>query len=342
MASKSPIKLTPPEQTTHVAIVLDRSGSLTWVQADVIKVVNQQLEKVKQAAKNAGQETRVSLVTFSSYVDEPVLWEVPAEKVGTLDAASYVPTGSTALWDAVNFTIQKARFDRGSVLLIVITDGEENNSSRGAEAGMKRLIAEVNATDRWTVTFLVPSPSHASALGRYGIAGGNVSVWNAGSAEGVKKAGQQVSVSLDSYFEARKRGVTSTKSFYSPDLSGVSASTVKRELDNVTLSFEVIPVNRVAAIRDFIEDSGRAYVPGNAFYQLTKKETVQGYKEFALMDKRGDIFAGNDAARQLMGLPIGGAIELYPASASDFTVFVQSTSVNRKLMPGTKLLYRRR
>ena len=50
----------------------------------------------------------------------------------------------------------------------------------------------------------------------------------------------------------------------------------------------------------------------------------------------GRVFSG-PAARQLLGLPCAEAT-VKPGENPAYTVFVQSTSVNRKLVPGTKLL----
>jgi len=92
-------------------------------------------------------------------------------------------------------------------------------------------------------------------------------------------------------------------------------------------------------IREFVERQGKPYVKGTCYYQLTKRETIQDYKEIAFYEKAsGKVYAGTlAAAREMLGLP-----DLETRVSPDFNplfdVFVQSTSVNRKLVPGTKLL----
>ena len=81
-------------------------------------------------------------------------------------------------------------------------------------------------------------------------------------------------------------------------------------------------------------------VKGGAFYQLVKTEPkVQDYKRIAIRSKTdGKVYAG-DAARQMLALPTVGTVRLAPDELGDFEVFIQSTSVNRKVAAGTKLMY---
>lgn len=55
-------------------------------------------------------------------------------------------------------------------------------------------------------------------------------------------------------------------------------------------------------------------------------------------ENTGDLYTG-DKARQMAGIPIGETAELQPKSVDGYTVFVQSTCLNRVLQSGTKFLY---
>ena len=86
---------------------------------------------------------------------------------------------------------------------------------------------------------------------------------------------------------------------------------------------------------------GLVFKKGRGFYQWTKASTIQPYKEIIVFDRStGDIYS-NGAARDLLGIPTdGGNVRLSPKyDKSRYDVFVQSTSVNRALFGGTKLLY---
>src|SRR5262249_4131424 len=103
--------------------------------------------------------------------------------------------------------------------------------------------------------------------------------------------------------------------------------------------FQGLEVDGDTAIKKFVEDNGPNFKKGRGFYEFTKTETVQGYKEIILMDRAsGDFFAG-DKAREMLGLPLGETARIRPADLDKYAVFVQSTSVNRVLQGGTKFLY---
>ncbi len=91
-------------------------------------------------------------------------------------------------------------------------------------------------------------------------------------------------------------------------------------------------------IRKFCEEMGITFAKGRGFYEFTKTETIQSNKEIVLMDKvSGDLFEG-EAARKLIGLPSDANVKLKPIDCP-YYVFIQSTSVNRKLIANTRFLY---
>ena len=103
--------------------------------------------------------------------------------------------------------------------------------------------------------------------------------------------------------------------------------------------FQVLHVDRNQDIKSFVLDSGATFKIGKGFYELTKSEEVQERKEIVLKDKvTGDLFSGKDA-RNIVGLPYGTRGKLTRIPGFKYDVFVQSTSVNRKLIAGTRFLY---
>lgn len=103
--------------------------------------------------------------------------------------------------------------------------------------------------------------------------------------------------------------------------------------------FQVLDVDDDCVIREFVMDNGLNFRPGRGFYEFTKTETIQPYKEIILMENgTGDLFEG-DKARELLELPDDETINLKPTDLDKYVVFVQSTSYNRKLIGGTRFLY---
>src|SRR5262245_354814 len=103
--------------------------------------------------------------------------------------------------------------------------------------------------------------------------------------------------------------------------------------------FQVLEVDKDCPIKTFVQENCLTFRTGRGFYEFTKTETVQGYKEVVLMERKtGDMFAGA-RAREMLGLPEGETARVRPTVLEKYAVFVQSTSANRKLMKGTKFLY---
>lgn len=110
--------------------------------------------------------------------------------------------------------------------------------------------------------------------------------------------------------------------------------------------FQVLPVTSEESIKDFISNQGVTFKTGRGFYQLTKPESVSTFKEVIAVEKAtGFIFTG-DELRLYLGLSPqtyskNGAVKekLTPKHDAKYDIFVQSTSVGRKLTPGTSLLY---
>lgn len=103
--------------------------------------------------------------------------------------------------------------------------------------------------------------------------------------------------------------------------------------------FQILHVDRKIDIKSFVESTGAAFRKGRGFYQLTKAEDVQERKEVVLRNDKGDMFTG-DKAREMIGVPSGTRGRVYVNQLPHgYEVYVQSTSVNRVLMPDTKFLY---
>lgn len=109
--------------------------------------------------------------------------------------------------------------------------------------------------------------------------------------------------------------------------------------------FDQLIIKNRMPIRDFVQEQGYNYVIGKAFYQHTKSETISSRKRILLQDKvNGKLYEG-EAVRQLLGLTKG--TQDWNIQPSNFDgriseyhrVFVQSTSVNRTLVPNTLILY---
>lgn len=227
-----------------------------------------------------------------------------------------------------------------SFLIMAVTDGGENSSVKWSAWSIASKIAQLQATDRWSFVFRVPRGGKR-ALVAMGIPDGNILEWDQ-TEQGVAAATAATEAAFTNYYTERSRGATSTKGFYTTDLSGVSKATVKAQLVDITNEVQFFDVGAAdQQIRPFIEAKTRTTMAkGGAFYQLTKKEDeVQDYKQIAIRDKKtGKVYSGVQA-RNLLNLPHNGTVKVAPGNHGAYDLFIQSTSVNRRLKAGTQVLY---
>jgi hypothetical protein len=98
----------------------------------------------------------------------------------------------------------------------------------------------------------------------------------------------------------------------------------------------MLDVENDGRIDEFIEAKlRRPYQLGEAYYQLMKPEIIQVRKKVAIW-YNNYVYTGKDA-RDLIGLP-DYDIKVKPADYPGYEIFIQSTSLNRKLIAGTRVL----
>lgn len=336
--------------SNHVAFLIDRSGSMDHLRESVVRAFNDNLTTIKEEVyKNttsngkSDQRTTLTSALFSTTVEFSRVLS-PVDTLKTMKVHEYRPEGRTALLQAVGETIEAlekspdAAEDTTSFLVITITDGEENGSSHRWVSQLVEKMRKCQATDRWSFVFLVPDERAKQLLAdTYKVPAGNISVW-AATSEGVSKASQAVSAGVSSYYRSRALGHRSVKEFFKADLSGVKKKDLSK-LEDLSGEAKLLAVTGEIEIKTFIESKLRKpYITGAAFYELTKDEKVQAYKKIAIKERSGKKVYGGDDARQLLGLP-DGDVKLRIENLANYQVFVQSTSVNRRLVRGTSVLY---
>ena len=105
--------------------------------------------------------------------------------------------------------------------------------------------------------------------------------------------------------------------------------------------FQVMDVDADSDIKSFVSGQGVAFAKGRGFYQLTKPEVISKKKEIILQKKdTGELFEGL-AARRMLHLVDYDETKKFKCSdyPAEYLVYIQSTSVNRKLLADTKFLY---
>jgi uncharacterized protein YegL len=352
---RSKKKIVKSQKITRVALVFDRSGSMSRIFRSAIASLNAQLNALKMHAQKHGQQTYVSLYDFGSDV-RCVFRDRYIDSIQPITENDIWIDGLTAMMDATHVAssnLSQYTSEKGtSFLVIVITDGMENDS-RMSERDFIREIDRLNDTDRWTFTFSGPRGSRRM-LKDLGVHSGNIQEWDQ-TDRGVSDMGRNISSGIGNYMAGRAAGKSSTKQFFQVDMSKVADSDV-RNMRDLSSSFKPLKVNNAGpggsewTIRDFVEDrmirnrtfnrqTGGNYQIGYAFYQLTKTETVQPSKNILIRDKSNGTIYGGHEARAVIGMPTNTNVRVKPGNFGNWDIFVNSTSVNRKLVRGTDLLY---
>jgi len=336
---------------SHIAFCIDESGSVSGIVKPLVEAYNQTVTDIRQAVLDEGQEASMTALAFGDRVlKHRILYS--GQQVQTVTPLVYTdlnPTGLTPLFDSVWRAIKKLQeLDDGkpdtSFVVSVITDGHENDSVNPGVPTTVRKIEEKSNTDRWTFTFMVPNGNEDQFSRQFNIPRGNVQGWDAKTARGTMKAGIVTSAAYRGFFKQKSAvgvGKTmSSKSFYS-NTENLTVRSARSELSEITKQVQFLTAGETCQIRECILGAGLEWIKGAAFYHLIKTEKkVQDYKMVALRVKTsGKVYCGQDA-RVMLGL--GGAVgtvRLVPGDHGKFDVFIQSTSVNRKILAGSEVMY---
>lgn len=216
------------EKINLVAFILDASGSMIGSEKFVCDTFNEQL---KIAKEQEDQETLITMVSFSSdifgqknilnmsYANRPV------DKVEEM--TKWKCNGGTPLHDAVGNTIAKLREtveqypDRDiSVLVNVITDGQENTSKEYKGTQIKKIVSDLEKKGNWSFTFLgadIDVFAEGQKIGMSGTSGrGNIMSFNKSSA-GFRGATAKMSNGNARFYNNRTAGIRNVSDFYGDD-----------------------------------------------------------------------------------------------------------------------------
>lgn len=332
----------------YIGISRDHSGSMSMIAEAAGIDYNDNIASIKEEAAAHNIDTIVSVVKCGAGRPAKVIREVVNSNVNMLTPigrGDYIADGnSTPLFDSVGDLIEQfeavpdANDPDVSFVVMIITDGQENSSTKWNGRSISAKIKQLQATDRWTFVFRVPRGEKRQLM-QYGIPEGNILEWEQ-TTRGVEAATVATRSAFKTFYAAKASGINATDKFY-VDLSSVSLKEVKTNLVDISNEVDVYIVdsnNDGVQIRDFVEAQGITFTKGCAFYQLSKTESVQEYKQIAIRDKMSGAVYSGFAARDLLGLPHYGEVKLAPGQHGQYEIFVQSTSVNRKLVKGTNIM----
>lgn len=168
------------DMKTHIYFLLDRSGSMASMVADVVGGFNGFLRD--QLAD--GNDARITLVQFDTQGPFEVLSDAcKLSQIPQLTTTTFVPRGGTPLLDSTGQLIAHAsvrveerralKKKPENILVVTFTDGEENSSVRYTRADILKLVAAKEA-EGWTFVFLGAGLDAYAESGSLGYAAGSV------------------------------------------------------------------------------------------------------------------------------------------------------------------------
>ncbi|MCB1193255.1 MAG: VWA domain-containing protein [Leptospiraceae bacterium] len=184
---------------THIAFVLDRSGSMSSSKIETIKGFNSFLQEQQ------GLEGKATF-TLVQFDDQYEVWHdfVDIQKVKKLKDKTYVPRGMTALFDAIGKTINiigkklsdlKEEERPEKVVFVILTDGQENSSLEYRFEVISDMIKHQTEKYNWTFVFLGSELSAVDQAINMGISSSNTLNYSA-DAEDVQILYKSVSSSV--------------------------------------------------------------------------------------------------------------------------------------------------
>jgi uncharacterized protein YegL len=161
-------------QKTLICLLLDRSGSMSGKEEDVVGGVNQFLEKQKKMPDPA----IIKMVRFDAWDGKSKI-ETFRETQSLFTAApistdDYQPRGMTPLLDAIGQTLNhleedwhKEQPDRA--ICVIVTDGLENCSKEYNKDQIKSMIEDRQDSDKWSFIYLGADVNAFNEAGSMGI-----------------------------------------------------------------------------------------------------------------------------------------------------------------------------
>lgn len=158
---------------TELVFILDKSGSMSGLEADTIGGYNSMLKKQQKGEGEA-------IVTTVLFNDEYELLHdrIHINGIAPITEDDYEVGGMTALLDAIGLTIQKiAKVQKNTkeeeraekILFVITTDGMENSSREYTPEKIKKMIQNQKEAFGWEFIFLGANIDAISTAAQFGI-----------------------------------------------------------------------------------------------------------------------------------------------------------------------------
>lgn len=158
---------------TEIVFILERSGSMSGLEADTIGGFNSMIEKQKKAEG----EALISTVLFDN-TSEVIHDRVDIQSIKPMTDADYTARGCTALLDAIGGAIHHIgnvhKYARAEdvpehTMFVITTDGMENASRHYDSEKVKKMIERQKEKHGWEFLFLGANIDAVETARHFGI-----------------------------------------------------------------------------------------------------------------------------------------------------------------------------
>jgi len=149
-------------KTTYYQFILDASGSMSNCRHETLQNLNLHLKTIQNLQNEFPEQIfKVSLTLFNTRLSQKWQYKSPLD-IPPLPLDNYNPDGSTALLDAIGTQIHEIQHkfgdqmesDEATVVMVILTDGEENSSRFYDFPFISKTIKSLEKTGKWTFSFL--------------------------------------------------------------------------------------------------------------------------------------------------------------------------------------------
>jgi Mg-chelatase subunit ChlD len=215
---KASKKAKKSSKKTYIAMVIDRSGSMSSIHKQTVDGINEQFGALRRDGDKGG-DTEVTLIQFDDKIDTVFDGLTPGELVDW-NMADFQPRGWTAMydgiWSAINTLKAKEETDDTGFLVCVISDGEENRSTEITQQLLSDEIKRLQDTGKWTFTYMLANVDIHKVSVALNVPISNIATYTS-NAVGSSAAYTVSAGSSVGYLNSRGAGATSTSTFFSDE-----------------------------------------------------------------------------------------------------------------------------
>lgn len=221
--SRNPLVPQQPSRLAHVALVLDRSGSMEACRDATISGFNEYVDHLRTTAHETDLHVLLTLTVFNQEVRMP-LFQASLDDLRPLSPETYVPGGTTAMLDGVGRTIDRLErrgraMGEASVLVCIVSDGLENASREYTRAALTERIRRLMTTQRWTLSYLGANQDLSRVAHDLSIPLANMASYQA-TPGGTGDAWRTQREATARRMRAASRGERASRDFYNDDPDG--------------------------------------------------------------------------------------------------------------------------